>query len=50
MRAQAPVTPLTPSPPHEALTFFEDSWTIAEQAAERQMVETCAWLNPAGDT
>ena len=45
MRAQAPVTPLTPSPPHEALTFFEGSWTVAEQPAEQQMMETCAWLN-----
>ena len=45
--AQAPVAPMTPSPPHEALTFFEGSWTIEERPPEDGLVETCAWL-PAG--
>ena len=45
--AQSPITPMTPSPAHEALTFFEGSWTIEERPAEHQLVETCAWL-PAG--
>ncbi len=47
MAAQAPVTPMTPSPPHEALTFFEGSWTTEERPASQGFVETCAWL-PAG--
>jgi hypothetical protein len=45
--AQVPVTPMTPSPPHEALTFFEGSWTIEERPASEGFVETCGWL-PAG--
>lgn len=45
--AQAPTTPMTPSPAHEALAFFEGSWTIEERPAEQGLVETCAWL-PAG--
>lgn len=47
LAAQAPVTPMTPSPPHEALTFFEGSWTTEERPASQGFVETCAWL-PAG--
>jgi hypothetical protein len=47
LAAQAPVTPMTPSPPYEALTFFEGSWTIEERPASQGFVETCAWL-PAG--
>jgi hypothetical protein len=43
--AQAPATPMTPSPPHEALTFFEGAWTIEERPAEQHLVETCAWLS-----
>lgn len=42
--AQAPVTPLTPVPAHEALRFFEGAWTIEERPAEQAFVETCAWL------
>jgi hypothetical protein len=47
LAAQAPVTPMTPSPPHEALTFFEGSWTTEERPASQGFVETCAWL-PSG--
>lgn len=43
--AQTSATPMTPSAAHEALTFFEGSWTIEERPAEEQLVETCAWLN-----
>lgn len=45
--AQAPITPMTPVPEHEALGFFEGSWTVEERPAEQQLVETCAWL-PSG--
>ena len=47
LHAQTPVTPVTPSPAHEALTFFEGSWTIEERPRAQGFVETCAWL-PAG--
>jgi hypothetical protein len=45
--AQAPASPMTPSSAHEALTFFEGSWTIEERPEAEGLVETCAWL-PAG--
>jgi hypothetical protein len=45
VRKQAPTTPMTPSAPHEALSFFEGSWTVAERPAEQQLVEICSWLN-----
>lgn len=45
--AQAPLTPMTPSPLHEALTFFEGSWTTEERPPSQAFMETCAWL-PAG--
>jgi len=45
--ALAQATPLTPSTPHEALSFFLGSWTIEERPAEQQFVEACDWL-PAG--
>ncbi len=45
LTAQAPPTPLSPSAPHEALSFYEGSWTIEERPAAEQFVETCAWLN-----
>lgn len=45
--AQPAATPMTPSPPHEALSFFEGSWTIEERPAPQEFVEACAWL-PAG--
>jgi hypothetical protein len=38
---------MTPSPPHEALSFFDGSWTIEERPAAQEYVEVCAWL-PAG--
>ena len=44
LAAQTSATPMTPSAAHEALTFFEGVWTIEEQPAEQQFVETCAWL------
>jgi hypothetical protein len=42
-----PVTPMTPMAAHEALAFFEGSWTTEERPADQAFVETCAWL-PAG--
>ena len=45
--AQTPVTPMTPLPAHEALTFFEGSWTIEERPASQNYVETCAFM-PSG--
>ena len=45
--APVPVTPMTPMPEHEALTFFEGSWTTEERPVDQAFVETCAWL-PAG--
>jgi hypothetical protein len=38
-------TPITPSPPHEALAFFDGTWTTEESPPEEGFVETCAWLN-----
>ena len=43
--AGAQTSPLTPSEPHEALTFFEGSWTTEERPAESRFVETCKFLN-----
>lgn len=45
--AQTPVSPLTPSTPHEALLFFEGTWMVEESPPEEEYVETCGWL-PAG--
>lgn len=42
-----PIPPMTPVATHEALTFFEGSWTVEERPADQGLVETCAWL-PAG--
>jgi hypothetical protein len=36
---------MTPSDAHEALAFFEGSWTIQERAAAARLIERCAWLN-----
>ena len=46
-RSQTPVTPMTPSPAHEAMAFFEGSWTTEERPADQRFVETCNWL-PSG--
>lgn len=35
---------MTPSTPHEALAFFEGSWTIEERPAEWGLVETCSFM------
>lgn len=43
--AGAQASPITPSPPHEALTFFEGSWTTEESPAASKFVETCNFLN-----
>ena len=43
----APATPMTPSDPHERLTFFEGTWTYEEAAPEMQFRETCGWM-PSG--
>lgn len=42
--AAGQATPMTPSPPHEALTFFEGTWTTEESAPESRFVETCAFM------
>ena len=42
--AQAPVTPMTPSEPHERLAFFIGGWTIVEMPAEQKFTEVCDWL------
>jgi len=42
--AEAPRTPMTPSPPHEALSLFVGEWTTAESKPEEQFRETCDWL------
>ena len=47
LAAQPATTPMTISASHEALTFFEGSWTIEERPPAHGLVETCAWL-PAG--
>ncbi len=43
--AGAQSTPMTPSAPHEALSFFEGSWTTDESQPESKFVETCAFMN-----
>jgi hypothetical protein len=47
--AQTPDSPLKRSEPHEALAFFEGTWTSPEEAgtepAKREWQETCAWLD-----
>lgn len=43
-RAHAAPSPQTPSAPHEALTFFEGTWTVEELPAGRRFREQCAWL------
>lgn len=47
LSAQSPVTPMTASEPHEALSYFEGSWTIEEQDRAQGLIEACAWL-PSG--
>lgn len=41
---RAQTTPMTPSPPHEALAYFEGSWTTEESPPDQKFVETCAWM------
>lgn len=36
---------MTPSAPHEALTFFEGTWTTEESAPESRFVESCSFMN-----
>jgi hypothetical protein len=43
--SEVATTPMTPSAPHEALGFFEGTWTVEESAPERRFVETCTWLD-----
>jgi hypothetical protein len=43
--APAPTTPMTPSEPHEKLSFFIGSWTTVEAPADQRFRETCGWLN-----
>jgi len=42
--AQPAITPATPSDPHEALVFFEGTWTTSDATPEDESRETCAWL------
>lgn len=42
--ASSPVSPRTPSAPHERLTYFEGTWTVEELPATRRFREQCAWL------
>jgi hypothetical protein len=43
-RAQTASAPPQPSEPHEALSFFEGSWTTSEAKPEENFRETCSWL------
>lgn len=42
--AQAAPAPTEPSESHEALSFFQGSWTTAESTPEDEFRETCGWL------
>lgn len=42
--AQPVRSPAAPSEPHEALAFFEGTWTVSGSTAEGAFRETCAWL------
>lgn len=42
--AQAPITPMTPSEPHERLAFFIGRWTIVDMPPEQDFIEVCDWL------
>ena len=42
--AQQVASPATPSEPHEALAFFEGTWTTSDATAEDDFRETCAWI------
>jgi hypothetical protein len=37
-------SPAAPSEPHEALAFFEGTWTTSDPAPADDFRETCAWL------
>lgn len=38
-------TPMTQPNSHEALSFFEGTWTTEESLPKEGFVETCSWLN-----
>lgn len=42
--AQPVTLPSAPSEPHEALAFFEGTWTTSDSTPEDDFSETCAWL------
>jgi hypothetical protein len=42
--AQPASSPGAPSEPHDALAFFEGTWTTSDAAPEEDFKETCAWL------
>lgn len=42
--SQPSSSPATPSEPHEALAFFEGTWTTSDSTPEDDFKETCAWL------
>lgn len=42
--AQPAASPAAPSDPHEALTFFEGTWTTSVSAPDDDFSETCAWM------
>jgi hypothetical protein len=42
--SQPSSSPTTPSEPHEALAFFEGTWTTSDSKPEDDFKEICAWL------
>ena len=42
--AAAPASPMVPSAPHEALAFFEGTWTTVGMPPEREYRERCGWM------
>ena len=38
-------SPADPSEPHEALAFFEGTWTTSDSKPEDDFSETCSWLS-----
>lgn len=42
--SQAVMPPTAPSDPHEALAFFEGTWTTSDAVPGDEFRETCAWL------
>jgi hypothetical protein len=45
--SQPALAPAATAQPHEALAFFEGSWTTSDARPEDDFKETCAWLPEA---